>query len=133
MMKGLFAYESAYRNYTRECIRDFVDDNIQYAEVRPNFMRTNQLKTDCGDKELDNGKIMEILTNGVKSTMAEIKQEGRYFADMKVIYCAPRSFPNHLMKFCLDECIALKKQFPKLICGKFSILLGHSGCQTDKL
>ena len=117
-MKGLFAYESAYRNYTRACIKDFVDDNIQYAEVRPNFMKTNQLKTDCGSKSLDNEKVMEILTNGVKNTIAEIKQEGGYFADMKVIYCTPRSFSNALVEFCLNECIALKKQFPDLICGR---------------
>ncbi|KAG4427099.1 hypothetical protein IFR05_017418, partial [Cadophora sp. M221] len=34
MMKGLFAYEFAFRNYTRACIMDFVQDNIQYAEIR---------------------------------------------------------------------------------------------------
>ena len=118
MMKGLFAYESAYRNYTRACIKDFVDDNIQYAEVRPNFMQTNQLKTDDGRKMLDNERIMEILDDGVKSTLAEIKQEDRYFADMKVIYCTPRSFNADLTEKSLNECIELKKKFSHLICGK---------------
>jgi hypothetical protein len=120
MMKGLFAYESAYRNYTRACIKDFVDDNIQYAEVRPNFMQTNQLKTDCGSEMLENGKIMEILDEVVKKTLAEIKEEGRYFADMKVIYCTPRSFGNELTEKSLNECIELKKKFSHLICGKLS-------------
>jgi hypothetical protein len=81
MMKGLFAYKSAYVNYTRACIKDFVEDNIQYAEVRPNFMTTNQLKTDDGSGMLNNEDIMRILDDGVKSTLAEIKQEGGYFAE----------------------------------------------------
>ena len=123
MMKGLFAYESAYRNYTRACIKDFVDDNIQYAEVRPNFMQSNQLKLDDGSDTLNNEKIMEILDDGVKSTMAEIKQEGRYFGDMKVIYCTPRSFNNKTTKASLDECIKLKKRFSHLICGTLRTLL----------
>lgn len=81
MMKGLFAYKSAYVNYTGACIKDFVEDNIQYAEVRPNFMTTNQLKTDDGSGMLNNEDIMRILDDGVKSTLAEIKQEGGYFAE----------------------------------------------------
>ena len=117
-MKGLFAYKSAYTNYTRACIKDFVDDNIQYAEVRPNFMITNQLKTDDGSGMLNNEDIMRILDDGVKSTLAEIKQEGGYFADMKVIYCTPRSFNNAATAQSLNECIELKKKFSHLICGK---------------
>jgi adenosine deaminase CECR1 len=123
MMKGLFAYESAYRNYTRACIKDFVEDNIQYAEVRPNFMQSNQLKLDDGSATLNNERIMEILDEGVRSTRAEILQEGHYFADMKVIYCTPRSFNNPTIKASLDECIKLKKKFNHLICG-FD-LVGH--------
>ena len=125
MMKGLFAYETAYRNYTRACIKDFVEDNIQYAEVRPNFMATNQLKTDCGSSTLNNEDIMKILDDGVKTTMAEIKQQGKYFADMKVIYCTPRSFSKGATAKSLNECIELKKKFSHLICGKLESRSAH--------
>ena len=118
MMKGLFAYETAYRSYTSACIKDFVDDNIQYAEVRPNFMTTNQLKTDDGSSMLNNEDIMRILDDGVRATLAEIEKEGHYFADMKVIYCTPRSFNNDATAKSLNECIELKKKFSHLICGR---------------
>lgn len=120
MMKGLFAYESAYRNYTRACIRDFVDDNIQYAEIRPNFMATNTLKTDDGTGSIDNDGIMGIIRQELSNTMKELVQEQKYFAGLKVIYCTPRSFSNKLVETALDDCITLKKKYGSLLCGKFA-------------
>jgi adenosine deaminase CECR1 len=61
---------------------------------------------------------MKILDDGVKATLAEIKQQGDYFADMKVIYCTPRSFDKGATSKSLNECIELKKKFSHLICGK---------------
>lgn len=118
MMKGLFAYESAFRNYTRACIEDFAKDNIQYAEIRPNFMSTNTLKKDDGVGSIGNEGIMQIIEEELQITKAKIKQEGGYFGDMKVIYCTPRSFKNDQIETALNECIELKQKFPDLLCGK---------------
>lgn len=43
MMKGLFNYEHAYRRYTRLLLQELYDENIMYAEIRPNFMNSNQV------------------------------------------------------------------------------------------
>jgi adenosine deaminase CECR1 len=43
MMAGLFNYEHAYRKYTRLLLDSFQAQNIQYAEIRPNFMAKNQV------------------------------------------------------------------------------------------
>jgi adenosine deaminase CECR1 len=121
MMKGLFAYESAFRNYTRACIEDFVKDNIQYAEIRPNFMATNSLKRDNGVGSIGNEGIMQIIDEELKNTMEKIKAEGGYFGGMKVIYCTPRSFQKQQIEHALDECIELKQKYQTLLCGKLSI------------
>lgn len=118
MMKGLFAYESAFRNYTRECIQDFVDDNIQYAEIRPNFMQSNSLKSDDGEKLFMNQEIMGIIDHELKSTMGDLSARKQYFGGMKVIYCTPRSFAPKEVEVALNECILLKNQYPDLLCGK---------------
>ncbi|KAF5879502.1 putative adenosine amp deaminase protein [Botrytis fragariae] len=123
MMKGLFAYESAFRNYTKECIKDFVKDNIQYAEIRPNFMATNSLKSDDGTRTIGNEGIMSIINEELHRTMQEIRSKGQYFGGMKVIYCTPRSFDRGKIEIALDECIDLKKKYQKLLCG-FD-LVGH--------
>ncbi|KUJ21791.1 Metallo-dependent hydrolase [Mollisia scopiformis] len=123
MMKGLFAYESAFRNYTRACIKDFVKDNIQYAEIRPNFMATNSLKTDDGTGSIGNEGIMKIINEELQSTMEELRKRGDYFGGMKVIYCTPRSFQKDQVAAALDECIDLKHKYKDLLCG-FD-LVGH--------
>ncbi|TVY83644.1 Adenosine deaminase 2-A [Lachnellula suecica] len=123
MMKGLFAYESAFRNYTRECVKDFVADNIQYAEIRPNFMSTNSLKTDDGTGSIGNAGIMKIIDEEVRATMEQLRRQGKYFGGLKVIYCTPRSFQKDQIETALDECIDLKKKYMELLCG-FD-LVGH--------
>jgi adenosine deaminase CECR1 len=125
MMKGLFAYESAFRNYTRACIEDFVKDNIQYAEIRPNFMSTNSLKTDDGTGSIGNEGIMKIIEEELESTMERIKQRGDYFGGMKVIYCTPRSFRKEQIESALEECIELKQKYKSLLCGKSLYISYH--------
>lgn len=46
MMKGLFNYETAYRQYTRLFIEKLLQVNVQYVEIRLNFMSNNQLYLD---------------------------------------------------------------------------------------
>ena len=119
MMKGLFAYESAFRNYTRACILDFVEDNIQYAEIRPNFMSTNSVKTDDGTGSFGNADIMRIIKEELDSAMAEVQSRKEYFGGMKVIYCTPRSFQREQIEVALNECIDLKHKYSELLCGEY--------------
>ena len=117
MMKGLFAYESAFRNYTRACIMDFVKDNIQYAEIRPNFMATNTLRTNDGTQLIGNEGILHIIDEELNNTMKQISESGQYFGGMKVIYCTPRSFKKEQVEASLNECIELKLKYRHLLCG----------------
>lgn len=117
-MKGLFSYESAFRSYTAECIEDFIRDNIQYAEIRPNFP-SNFLIRDDGISHIDNTGLLRIIEEEIEKAQ---KKTGRYFGGLKVIYCAPRSFSNEQVAKCLSECIELKEKFPKLLCGKLRYL-----------
>ncbi|KFA50882.1 hypothetical protein S40293_02493 [Stachybotrys chartarum IBT 40293] len=117
MMKGLFNYESAYKRYTRLCLEDFVKDNIQYAEIRPNFMTSNQLCYDDGSGSIDNWGIMRIIIDEVEKFQLDMKRQGRFFGGLKVIYCTPRSFRPSDVKTSLLECIEFKKTWPDWIAG----------------
>ena len=119
MMKGLFNYETAYRKYTRLCLEDFMKDNIQYAEIRPNFMTSNQLYYDDGSGPIDNWGIMKIIIDEVERFQVDSARRSRFFGGLKVIYCTPRSFEPKNVKAALDECIEFKKRWPQWIAGEF--------------
>lgn len=117
MMKGLFNYETAYRVYTRMCLEDFARDNIQYAEIRPNFMTSNQLYSDDGTGSIDNWGIMRIIVSEVEAFQARMASESRCFSGLKVIYCTPRSMSRENVKAALAECLDFKRHWPQWIAG----------------
>ncbi|QSS58229.1 cat eye syndrome critical region protein 1 [Histoplasma capsulatum] len=119
MMKGLFNYESAFRNYIGKAIHSFVEDNIMYAEVRPNFF-DKYIVSDDGERQLDHRSWMQIIRDEVNATIKQLDADGNgasRFKGLKIIYCAPRSIQSEEMTWCLDDCISLKQEFPELICG----------------
>jgi adenosine deaminase CECR1 len=140
MMKGLFNYETAYREYTRRCLQDFADDGIQYAEIRVNFMGTNQLLKDNGEPlepavagETANEQILKIIIDECTKFKAKYTHtkyrdpnsrdlfkdyKGQYLEGIKVIYCTPRSFEPEAVKLLLDECRQFKIKYPQWIAGE---------------
>ncbi|CAK7210136.1 hypothetical protein SCUCBS95973_000689 [Sporothrix curviconia] len=116
MMKGLFNYVSVYRKYTELFLQDLLDDNIQYAEIRPNFMTTNQLWNDDGTDKLDNAGIVRLIVQACED-FKEAHKGVRNFDGIKIIYCTPRSFGNDKVKAALDECLAFKRRWPEYIAG----------------
>ncbi|KAH8753338.1 hypothetical protein F5883DRAFT_632851 [Diaporthe sp. PMI_573] len=91
-----FSTMRQYRKYTRKCLEDFVSNNIQYAEIRPNFMDTNQ---------------------EVELFRRENKDSDTCFVGIKVIYCCPRSYPTEKVASGLAECLRFKKRWPSWIAG----------------
>jgi len=117
MMKGLFNYETAYRRYTRQCLDEFVDDNIQYAEIRPNFMPSNQVWKDDGSSRIDNIGIMDLIVTEYEAFQKDHKR--RVLKGLKVIYCTPRSFSEKQVEGALMQCFQFKKdkRFSEYIAG----------------
>ncbi|KAI0847287.1 Metallo-dependent hydrolase [Daldinia vernicosa] len=95
MMKGLFNYERAFRAYTRKCLEEFVRDNVQYAEIRPNFMKSNQVLRDDGSEGFNNFGLMEIIIEEYENFMkdigdmdehGQIKENRKLDSDGKLVY-----------------------------------------------
>ncbi|KAI0382192.1 Metallo-dependent hydrolase [Hypomontagnella monticulosa] len=87
MMKGLFNYEKAFRAYTRKCLEEFVKDNVQYAEIRPNFMKSNQVIRDDGSEGPNNFGLMEIIIEEYENFMKDIgdmDENGRIVENRKL-------------------------------------------------
>ncbi|KAH7630244.1 hypothetical protein B0T09DRAFT_383801 [Sordaria sp. MPI-SDFR-AT-0083] len=116
IMKGLFNYMAAYKEYTRKCLEEFVNDNIQYAEIRPNFMKNNQVWHNDGEAQINNFGIMDLIIGVYEKFQRD--HGGKVFKGLKIIYCTPRSFDTTQVKFALDECLDMKlSKYGKYIAG----------------
>jgi adenosine deaminase CECR1 len=115
MMKGLFNYKTAYVQYIREFLAECARENIQYAEIRPNFMQTNQVWEDDGSKQLNNEDVLKLIISGYEDSLSTPRKT---LMGLKVIYCTPRSFDKPLVAAALKECLAFKKKYPAYIAGK---------------
>jgi len=118
-MKGLFNYETAFREYTKQCLQEFTRDNIQYAEIRVNFMQTNQVWLDDGSGQIDNEGIMDIIIEEYE----RFKTTTSKFYGLKVIYCTPRSFSEDAVAEALDECTRFKRKYPQYIAGLYDCFI----------
>ncbi|KAL2186916.1 Metallo-dependent hydrolase [Thermothelomyces heterothallicus CBS 203.75] len=115
MMKGLFNYQTAFVRYTQACLEEFARDNIQYAEIRLDFMPSNQLWDDEGKDQMSNERMMELIIEGYNAF--QLRHQRKVFKGLKVIYCTPRSFDKPKIVFALNQCIEFKKKFPEFIAG----------------
>ena len=118
MMKGLFSYEKAYREYIDAMLQHFVDDNIQYAEIRPNFMASNQLfrvNEDGTQDTIDNYGIMDLIVSRFEDFQVK---HGNPLLGLKIIYCIPRSFQPSMIEWGLEQCIVFKTIWPNYIAGR---------------
>ncbi|KAL2197899.1 hypothetical protein P885DRAFT_68100 [Corynascus similis CBS 632.67] len=117
MMKGLFNYKTAYRRYTRQCLDEFVADNIQYAEIRPNFMSSNQVWEDDGSSRIDNIGIMNLIIDEYEAFQKDHQRQ--ILKGLKVIYCTPRSFSEEQVGEALMQCLQFKldRKFSAYIAG----------------
>jgi adenosine deaminase CECR1 len=117
--KGLLNYESIYRWYCRAAIDSMVKDKVMYAELRPMLM-DKFIPSDDGERKLDHAYQMRMIIEAVQDKQTELKSKGEFEKfpfGVKIIYCAPRSIPKSMMRREIADCIALKKEFPDLICG----------------
>ncbi|KAF2087863.1 Metallo-dependent hydrolase [Saccharata proteae CBS 121410] len=117
--KGLMNYESVYRWYIRNAIKNMRAEKVMYAELRPMLM-DKFIPTDDGAGKIDLNGQMEMILDEVSKITEELKREDRlneFPFGVKIIYCTPRSIPKAKMRSELEDCIRLKLKYPDLICG----------------
>jgi adenosine deaminase CECR1 len=99
-----------------------IEEKVMYAELRPMLLdKSIPANSGKGDDAIDNAAQMQLIIDGVEAKKAELlkKDEIHKFPfGLKIIYCTPRSIKVEKMREEMMDCIKLKLQYPKLICGK---------------
>jgi adenosine deaminase CECR1 len=118
----LLNYESVYKEYISDAIDRMIEENVMYAELRP-MLLDKYIPADTGihAQRIKNAEQMRLIVNEVEAKKQTLAKEGKpdvFPFGLKIIYCTPRSIPIPMMQQEMRDCIALKLEFPELICGK---------------
>ncbi|RPD64538.1 Metallo-dependent hydrolase [Lentinus tigrinus ALCF2SS1-7] len=122
--RGMSRYFPVYEDYVREFFRSSVEDGISYIESRMPLWYKYMIGPD-GQENVPHREWLLAYDRVMKEVKEEFAKQGRAdaFIGSKIIYCTKRDATCEELEWYLEDCIALKQEFPHLICG-FD-LVGH--------
>ncbi|KAI0636439.1 Metallo-dependent hydrolase [Trametes polyzona] len=122
--EGLVFFEPVLTEYVRELFYSSLEDGISYVEVRMMFNQKYITGAD-GAFNVPHRAWLQLYDRVLEDVKADMKKQGREdeFVGSKVIYSVLRTLTSEEIEWYLEDCIALKQEFPHLICG-FD-LVGH--------
>ncbi|EIW51838.1 Metallo-dependent hydrolase [Trametes versicolor FP-101664 SS1] len=122
--QGLIFFEPISTEYIREFFYSSIEDGISYVEVRMAFHQKYMTGAD-GERNVPHRVWLQLYDHILKEVKADMKQQGREdeFVGSKIIYSILRIITPEEIEWYLEDCIAMKQEFPHLISG-FD-LIGH--------
>ncbi|CCM05080.1 uncharacterized protein FIBRA_07287 [Fibroporia radiculosa] len=113
-----------WHEYIRRFIWSSIEDGISYVEARINFLAKYMTGPD-GEENVPHREWLIAFDAVVNEVKVELRRQGREdeFVGAKIIYTTIRSITCEELNWYLEDCLALKKEFPHLIAG-FD-LVGH--------
>ncbi|KAE8234836.1 hypothetical protein CF326_g100 [Tilletia indica] len=119
---GLLGYEPTLKEYVKEMCRINARDGVKYIESRVNFFEEFMVRAN-GQPDLPHREWVRLYDEAVTEVREELKGQGIDFWDARIIYSTVRIIDNSQLRLALEDCRALKKEFPHRIIG-FD-LVGH--------
>ncbi|KAJ3712255.1 hypothetical protein C8R42DRAFT_687427 [Lentinula raphanica] len=116
----LVRYQPIQKEYIREFILSSIADGISYVEPRINFLRDAiPFVAEDGQRPLTHREVLKDFQTVVGDVKAELRAQGREdeLIGAKIIYTTIRFITVEELEWYLQDCIALKKEFPDLIAG----------------
>ncbi|EUC63198.1 adenosine deaminase-like protein [Rhizoctonia solani AG-3 Rhs1AP] len=118
LARGITCYEPILKRSLRQTMLSLFEDGVCYAEIRVNFSYKADIWTD-GSETLSHHDYLALFGNVVREVKDQMKLEGREdeFIGAKLIYTVYRTFDKDKLWWYLEDCMALKTEFPDLIAG----------------
>ncbi|KAF5380946.1 hypothetical protein D9615_004143 [Tricholomella constricta] len=115
---GLIRFAPIFPDYIREFLKSSIEDGISYIEARINFLYKHMIGED-GKENVPHREWLVMFDRVLNEVKAEMKEQGRVgeFIGARIIYSTIRFITPEELKWYLEDCIALKKEFPHLIAG----------------
>ncbi|KAI0707925.1 Metallo-dependent hydrolase [Earliella scabrosa] len=116
--RGLSRYFPIWTEYIREFLLSSVEDGISYTEPRIAFWYKYMIGED-GEDNVPHRDWLLVYDRVLREVKDELEKQGRQdeFVGSKIIYSSKRNATCEEIEWYLEDCIALKQEFPHLICG----------------
>ncbi|EDR14394.1 uncharacterized protein LACBIDRAFT_306187 [Laccaria bicolor S238N-H82] len=115
---GLIHFQPLFAEYMRVFFLTAIEDGISYIETRINFLRKFMVGAD-GRENVPHREWLLMFDRVQSEVKMKMKIDGREdaFIGAKIIYSTIRFITPEELEWYLEDCIALKKEFPHLIAG----------------
>ncbi|KAI0332618.1 Metallo-dependent hydrolase [Cubamyces sp. BRFM 1775] len=121
---GLIRFVPVWTQYVKEFLLSSIADGISYVEPRIMFWFKHMVGED-GEENVPHRVWFEIYERVLKEVNDGLKEQGREDDSIssKIIYSTMRDATCEELEWYLEDCLALKQEFPHLLAG-FD-LVGH--------
>lgn len=116
--RNLLLYEPVFAGYVKEFLYASIADGISYVEPRIHFF-FKTMRAANGRDTISHREWILIFERVLREVRDDLALQGRQneFAGAKIIYTTRRRVDKQDMEWYLEDCLALKKEFPHLIAG----------------
>ncbi|TFY65706.1 hypothetical protein EVG20_g5389 [Dentipellis fragilis] len=117
-MAKVFADVSDIREYMREFFLSSIADGISYIEARMPFFHKLRYDVD-GNLNVPHREWVIDFERVMNEVKRDLKAQGREdeFVGAKIVYTTVRVITPEELEWYLDDCMALKQEFPHIIAG----------------
>ncbi|KAG6909610.1 hypothetical protein DXG01_016392 [Tephrocybe rancida] len=118
LLSGLFHFAPIFIEYVREFLESSIEDGICYAEARVNFLYKYMIGAD-GQENIPHRDWLLMFDRVLNEVKSQLEEQGRgdELIGVRIIYATSRFITPEELEWYLEDCIALKKEFPHLIAG----------------
>ncbi|KAG6862094.1 hypothetical protein C0995_007224 [Termitomyces sp. Mi166 len=115
---GLIRFAPIFPDYIREFLKSSIEDGINYVEARVNFLFKYMVGED-GEENIPHREWLLMFDRVLTEVKDDMQRQGREgeFIGARIIYSTIRFITPDELYWYLEDCIALKKEFPHLIAG----------------
>ncbi|CAE6497098.1 unnamed protein product [Rhizoctonia solani] len=116
---GILRYEPIWRRYVDQLLISQIEDGISYVEIRLSFDPTLPVISEDATRNLTSSQVVKLTMNAFDEVSRRMREQGREkdFVGARGIYTTVRGISYDAMVQALDDCLALKAEYPEFLVG----------------
>ncbi|KAJ1303110.1 hypothetical protein OPQ81_011311 [Rhizoctonia solani] len=116
---GILRYEPIWRRYVDQLLVSQIEDGISYVEIRLSFDPTLPVISEDATRNLTNSQVVNLTISAIDEVSRRMREQGREkdFVGARGIYTTGREISYEAMVQALDDCLALKSEYPEFLVG----------------